>query len=157
MNPIMDITKDKIERFGHILLGVFDTVDEFPGDTSEIGQAPFIYTIGMAADDLPEFLILGAASNAFGIVLNDLCQRARANGAFQDGQLVSLGGNYPVRIIDADDRAQRFYTIQAGQYWQRQDYRVQQVLVPDKQGRFAGEPGCSEPYCNVPVLAARPH
>jgi hypothetical protein len=40
--------------------------------------------------------------------------------AFDDGELVSLGGKFPLKVITAnDDRAQSEFTIQAGQYLDR--------------------------------------
>jgi hypothetical protein len=91
-------------------------------------------------------------------VLDDLSQTMIERGsAFADGELVKLGGKYPFKIIDADQRAHDEYTIQAGQYHDTEDYRVQQVLIPDRNGRYPDDPECQQPYATVPVLGHRRH
>jgi hypothetical protein len=43
----------------------------------------------------------------------------------------------PGKII-WDDRAKCEFTIQARQHYSHEDYAVQQLLVPDRAGRFFG-------------------
>ena len=117
---------------------------------AEADARSFAYTIGNWIVGLPELLIIGTAKGA---LLNDLSQMMIARGAaFADGELVNLGGKYPAKIIDADQRAQAGYTIQAGQYHGHEHYRVQQVLMPDRNGRFPDDPECQRPYSTLPVL-----
>ena len=115
------------------------------------GEKPsFAYTIGNWLAKLPELLIIGTTK---GYILNDFSQKMIERGsAFDDGELVSLGGRFPVKIINADARAQRDYTIQAGQYLGVEDYLVQQVLTPDRNGCFPDDPACQHPYSTIPVL-----
>jgi len=116
-------------------------------------DSPFCYTIGNQQLDLPELLMF--VSPKAGGILNVLSERMIERGrAFDDGELVDCGGKFPVRIINADERAKNEFTIQAGEVF-GQDYEVQQVLAPDRSGRFPGEPGCDAPYKDVPVLQAR--
>src|SRR5438034_11618292 len=104
----------------------------------KIGRPSFAYTIGNWLAKLPELLIIGTTK---GSVLNDLSQKMIERGsAFDDGEIVSLGGRFPVKIINADERAQRDYTIQAGQYLGGEYYTVQQVLACDRNGRFPDHP-----------------
>jgi hypothetical protein len=77
---------------------------------------------------------------------------------FTDGELVSLGGKFPVKVVDIDaERARREYTVQAGQYYDDENYEVQQVLVPDRNGRFPGEPEVQAPFSDVPILRTARH
>jgi hypothetical protein len=117
----------------------------------EEDSLPFAYTIGNALKGLPELLMVGTSK---GGLLNDLSQKMIDRGrGFDDGEIVSLGGKFPVKIITANDgRAQREFTIQAGQYLDRQDYVVQQVLVPDRSGRYPDDPQCQPPFSTFPVL-----
>ena len=116
---------------------------------AEENLLPFAYTIGNALKGLPELLIIGTIK---GELLNDLSEKMLDRGdAFDDGELVSLGGKFPVKIITADDgRAQRDFTIQAGQYLGREDYAVQQVLVCDRSGHYPDDPQCQAPYSLSP-------
>jgi len=117
---------------------------------------PFAYTIGNSLVDLPELLIIGTREGA---LLNDLSEKMLDRGrAFDDGELVNLGGKFPVKIITTNDvRAQSEFTIQAGQFLDREDYVVQQVLVPDRSGRYPDDPRCQEPFSSFPVLRTLPH
>jgi hypothetical protein len=76
---------------------------------------------------------------------------------FADGECVDLGGKFPVKIIIADQRAQRDYTIQASQYFGSDDYAVQQVLMPDRNGYFPDNPQCQPPYSTFPILKGSAH
>src|SRR5215472_9890360 len=111
-----DIEND-IRRYGRSVMCI-GAEDDSPA---------FAYTIGNVNVGLPELLMIGTLDGA---PLNPLSQKMIERGsAFDDGEVVSIGGKYPVKIIDADERAHDDYTIQAGQYLGHEDYRVQQVLI----------------------------
>jgi hypothetical protein len=57
-----------------------------------------------------------------------------------------------MKLINANASAREEYTIQAGEHFGHDEYKVMQVLIPDEDGRFPGEDGCEEPYASVPVL-----
>jgi hypothetical protein len=112
----------------------------------------FAYTIENAAKSLPELLILGVWAPAIGSVLHKLSDKLVERGrAFLDGEEVYIGGKFPVKIINADQRAQHDYTCAATGRFGAGNYTVQQVLAPDLNGRFPGDPDCCPPY-NTPVL-----
>jgi hypothetical protein len=72
----------------------------------------FAYTIGNHVIGLPELLVIGTSQGGF---LNDLLLKLiERDCAFACGERVSLGGKFPVKIIDADRPARDDYTIQAG-------------------------------------------
>jgi hypothetical protein len=111
---------------------------------------PFAYTIGNSITGLPELLIIGTTQ---GNVLNALSLKMIEHGqGFADGECVDLGGKFPVKIIIANQRAKRDYTIQATEHFGRDDYAVQQVLIPDRNGRFPDDPQCQHPYSTFPIL-----
>jgi hypothetical protein len=127
---------DDINRTGRTVICVGDDI-------------PFAYTIGNQLVDLPELLVIGTID---GRMLNPLSTIMIGNGrGFHHDEVVSIGGALGVKIIDADIRkAQEKYTIQAGRLGR--DYRVQQVLIPDRVGRFPDDPRCEPPYSTVPIL-----
>lgn len=53
-------------------------------------------------------------------------------------------------MIATSDAARRNYTIQAGQFYGHEDYEVQQILFPDRSGRYLDDPRCDY---RLPVLA----
>jgi hypothetical protein len=129
-------TREAIERHGWSVIRV-------------LGEPTFMYTIGHYASGLPELLLFGPPDTAFALEL--LSREMRSRGAaFHHGELVNIGGRLPLKILDAGLEAQSDFTIWVGQF--TDDYRVQQVLIPDLNGKYPGEPECLPPYATVPVL-----
>jgi hypothetical protein len=119
------------------------------------GRDPgFVYTIGNAERGLPELLAVGVAAavamNALGAIMREMDRR------FADGAVVDIGGKCPVRVIDACPTVKRKFTIQAGRFLETDDYDVQQVVVPDPQGRFPGDPDCAAPWRDLPLYPRKP-
>jgi len=135
-----------IERTGRSVMCVFGGED----------TPPFAYTIGNYLNGLPDLLVIGLHDGSF---LNDLSQKMIERGAaFSDGELIDLGGKHPVKVITATDaRARADYTIQAGRFYGFEHYALQQVLIPDKEGRFPDNPDCAQPYAAMPVLGQGRH
>jgi len=77
---------------------------------ADVDTPSFAHTIGNALKGLPELLIIGTHKGA---LLDDLSQKMIERGrAFDDGELVSLGGKFPVKIITTNDaRAQSEFAI----------------------------------------------
>lgn len=129
-----------IASYGCHVMGVFADADD--------GTPPFSYTVGNAQRGLPELLVIGLIDNGVLNMLSDLM--VERGGKFDDGELVSLGGPCPVCIIEASDKVQDQYTLQA-KHWAPNGYAVMQIVLPDKHGRFPWDAGCEAPYCNMPV------
>ena len=72
-----------------------------------------------------------------------MIERARA---FDDRELVEIGGKYPTMAIHAKASVKDNFTIQAGQFLGHQDYRVIQMLFTDPNGIFPTQPGCDPLY-----------
>jgi hypothetical protein len=114
---------------------------------------PFCYTIGNAERGLPELLLIGVGrdgSGALNVASEIIIERGKA---FDDGELVSLGGKYSVKVVNADPEVKQFYTVQAGEILEHQNYHVQQVIACDRQGRFPDDPACEEPYASYPICS----
>lgn len=126
-----------IYRRGQHLVGVFDPDGRDP---------PYTYTIGNYEKELPEILQIGAPSRQIGWALNTIGERQRQSGLLLG--VIDLGGDFPVKLVDVTDipRVKRDFTIQVGVHYRTADYRVTQLYVPDKKGRFPDEKGCAAPY-----------
>jgi hypothetical protein len=79
--------------------------------------------------------------------------REERRAPFQHHELVSVGGRFPVKIVNASGRAREEFTVVVGGYYRTENYRVQQIVLCDTQGKFPGDPGCAEPYASQYVLA----
>lgn len=112
---------------------------------------PFVYTVGMYRQGLPELLCIGNFNPMeVGHLLNFLCQRMRENGApLKDREFV--GGVFPVLTRLAGDAAKACYTLQTTRYFGHVEYAVQQVILTDPHGHSPECPAC-DPNFKVPLL-----
>ena len=116
------------------------------------GEPAFSYTVGNSAVNLPELLVIGPQPHNILGVINHLSKMQRdREHPFADGEIISLGGKFPVKAIIAGDKKEEYATL-AYQFAKSENVDVIQILVPDRNGRFPGDPDCAEPFCNCPVL-----
>jgi hypothetical protein len=148
-DDIRDLIREHIERYGqHVVC-----VQRSEGDPPDF--RPFVYSIGNHEHGLPELLLVGSADDVFLRLVNRLgeIQRERRR-AFAHEERVSLGGNFPVRILDVGKAAHDEYAVQAGVYYGTEDFRVRQILLCDKEGRWPDDPNCGAPYSRQPILSS---
>jgi hypothetical protein len=139
---------EKITASGQCVQVVYRTENEPPD------KQPFMYTIGNFHHGLPELLIVDTDKTPFANILNRLGEMQRERGrAFADEELVSVGGKFPVRIVDAGIIGRTKYATFVGIFYGTQNYEVRQVVLPDTQGRWPDTPGCDLPYRRQPILS----
>lgn len=150
--PLTDAMREQIRRHidahGQHLMRILLTESD-PADA-----LPFVYTIGNHEHGLPELLLIGFTEPEFMNLVNRLgeIQRERKRG-FEHGELVDLGGTFPVRIVEAGTVGRDQYAVQAGVFYGTDDYRVRQILICDDAGRFPDHAECDPPYRSQPVLS----
>lgn len=117
----------------------------------------FTYTTGLAERNLPEFLMVGFAPESAHWIIMQAVNIVKERGRrFEHGE-VYLVDDDPVKalvFLDARDSVKDDYTLQTGQYYQTEDYEVQQIMLPDKEGRFPNDPACE--YYLQPILSREP-
>jgi hypothetical protein len=146
-----DVRKN-IKRYGRAVFGIFPDQD-MKDPTNEV----FAYSIGNALKGLPELLIVGMYNETAKQLINILSEKQLQRGhAFDDGELVSLGGKHPVLVVAAGDEVKERYTIQVKNFV-GEPYDVMQIVMCDKEGRFPGQEGCAPPYANVRVYRRAMH
>jgi len=135
-----------IAQHGRHIMGVFP----FEDSDDPINEC-FMYTVGNHPKGLPELLLIGTIE--LGAMLDALSRKMiERNRAFDDGELVPLkGGKFPVSLIDTADAVKDSFTIQAGQHFGHETYRVMQVVLPDLRGKYPWQRKCASPYCRVKV------
>ena len=116
---------------------------------------PFVYSIGNHERGLPELLILGHADDDHMWILNFLGDLQRNRGKpFHHGELVSVGGTLPVKLVTTGPIGREEYAVQVGVYYGTEQYTVMQVLLCDPAGRYPDDPECDEDYRSPqPVLS----
>ena len=112
----------------------------------------FSYTIGNHERGLPELLVIGSRRGTY---LNEMSERMIKQGkAFDHGEVINTNGKYRIKIINTTHKAHESYTIQAGVYYKTQNYKVQQIILSDEEGRLPGEVGCAPGFADIPILVA---
>lgn len=117
----------------------------------------FAYTTGLAEKDLPEFLMVGFAPESSHAIIMMAYEEMKKRGRRFEDREVFLVDDDPQKalvFLDARDSVKDDFTIQTGQYYQTEDYQVQQIMVPDREGRFPNDPACE--YYLQPILAREP-
>jgi hypothetical protein len=138
--------RTNIAKHGRCIQAVGET------ESDALGLEPFSYTVGNHGLGLPELLIVGTTK--FSGILNRLSEIQRDRGrAFEHEELVSIGGTFPLRIIDTGDLGHREYACFARLYYDSNTVEVRQVLIPDTKGRWPDTPGCDAPYRDQPILS----
>jgi hypothetical protein len=141
--------KQKIDEFGHAVIGVFSTEDA-PGP-------PFTYTIGMFEKYGFEILVFGIPHQFAGMILNDIGDMLRDGGKFDLNTPDDRWANMPVKFMETDDTAHGF-VVQADNYYE-QKVRVLQLVLPDKNGKFFDEAGYDHEYMShrQPICTTTQH
>jgi hypothetical protein len=136
---------DNIEKHGQHVMSVAAGTAPADGD--------FAYTIGNHECGMPELLITGKISYSFAPLLNQLGKVQRDRGfGFRDNEIVSLGGKYPVYMVDAGDAGRTQCAKFVGAYYGTNDFALLQVIFPDPEGRWPGDPGCAEGFASQRIL-----
>lgn len=128
---------------------------QFIGVMPEKKLVGFAYTIGNHLKGAPELLILGnLKAEAWVSILNRLSDcMVEIERPFADGEIVDMGGKYGLQVWNTTLIAKLEYTRQATEFYQHQEYTVQQVVVPDPQGRYPADKRCHRRY-RVPLLCS---
>ena len=115
-------------------------------------EPAFFYTIGNQEKQLPELLVIGNFKSIdMCTILTTLSDNMIKDGVYKSGDAIDLGGEYPLLIYSTTQEAKQHYTFQAGQFYANEDYKVMQVVIPDKKGCYPPDSKCHKDY-QVPVL-----
>jgi hypothetical protein len=146
VNKILRQQQEHIDTIGWAVTGVFPR----EGDDG----APFAYTIGLTERGSPELVISGLDTGTMHALLNDLAGRVfdRAE-RFSDGQRISdLLNGYDAAVIDGA-LTEELWPGTAVVRYGRNAVRLQQIVWPDREGRFPWEPGYALASDVQPLLA----
>lgn len=132
---------ESIQKHNRFVMGVM----------GDVNSPAFMYSIGNHLVGLPEIICVGIHEQA---IMNFWCD-AMIKKKFAHGDLITwanadVGCRVSVPYDMRDVREN--YTVQAGQFYDHQNYDVIQMIIPDKRGRFPGNPLCEAPYSQLPIL-----
>jgi hypothetical protein len=140
------------ELFQHIANTIAQRKRQIVGVGKDKNTPAFAYTIGNQEKGLPELLIVGNFDpKLVTLILDRMSDQMLEQGKpFDDGTVVNFGSTDSVAVWNTNAAALR-YTYQAGQFYGNEDYKVQQVVMPDRKGRYPEDPLCHKGY-KVPVM-----
>lgn len=103
-------------------------------------DSPFSYTVGLHYKKLPELIMVGISPQIAIRILNDCAEKMVVNGAgFKHGCLLDDLANMPLAIIDVIDSKKKECAVQAYNHYQHWDFGMQQLVMPDRSGKFPWE------------------
>lgn len=114
----------------------------FPDEGGE--GTTFHYTEGRALFEAPDLLIVGMPPQVGHAILNEAVRLQSAGEiALADGVEIPpdvLLAKYPCRVIRCDPEASEMY---GAMNFSDKEIEAYQLVWPDPEGRFPGEPGCT--------------
>lgn len=116
------------------------------------GNPVFMYTIGLHKKGLPELLMIGLIDVS---LMNYIAEMLEKRGEAFDEGLLDIGGKCPLKVVNCHQVAvSNSYTCQVALALEiaEEDYKVQQLVIPDTKGRFPGDNGVDPVYGNLPVI-----
>lgn len=132
--------RDAIRANGLFVMAVLD----------EDPMKNLFYTVGNHARGHPELLtVAGADVDQATDILVYFSVRGMSKGKLVPGDVLVDGGKFPMRLVDAP-RARDVMHV-AERYYNHRDFGVLQLVVPDTNGVFPGEPGCQRPYSDQTI------
>lgn len=146
------LTEEERERFVEFYRQIGDNIRTHGQHVQGVGASPpFFYTIGNAGAGLPELLMIGAFPLDIVMpALNIIGHNMREAGKAPEPGLLDIDWTYPFKLRECTPRARRDFTIQAGQFYRREDYRVMQVMLCDKAGRYQDDDACTLAKVELP-------
>lgn len=142
---VMSSILDHIDEIGHSVMGVF-------GDETE---PAFAYTIGLLRQDRPELVVVGVDPRIGHGILNSAAALDQPLEVGREYDKVVVG--YKVRIAEPSPEVIEAMTLSQSynaQFGEGTPFRALQIVWPDPQGRYPGDPGYDAAYYRqmIPVL-----
>jgi Domain of unknown function (DUF4262) len=134
-----------IDKVGWAVTAVLPTDDD-PG-------APFAYTVGLTARGHPELIIAGLDPATAQVLLNDLASRVYDKAVrFTHGQRISdLLAGYDAVVIDGRG-TDELHPGAAYAHYGKDRVVLQQIVWPDRDGRFPWNTGYAYPADTQPLI-----
>lgn len=153
-----------IARWGHAVQSVGYGGCSVPGCTCGPSATPWTYSIGLTDVGQPELVVLGLEPDITVTLVNEVASRRRAGLLSNDeASFVHAGSSF--RLVDVPDRWYRldinrmaaWFTHYARPGMSQRALVVQQIVWPDRFGRFPDDPEADPLFRRrQPMLRDRP-
>ena len=128
--------RDDITQMGRHVIGVG-------------GEPSFTYTIGHLFVGKPDLIMVGTSPQIATTIFNHIGSNLELSERLvhlNEGDLLDIGGQFPLKIHVCGARVRAEYTVQAGQFYRMESYKVLQLIVPDMTGRYPDDPECDQRF-----------
>lgn len=136
VNDLVQQVRDNILKFGWHMTGVFPTPES---------SLPtfFSYTTGMLDHGHPELVVFGLDPKVANQLVAAMYENYILEGhIFEDGEEIEDLANFPLRFRSAPSNHPD-YPLGIGRYvYQRDDFPVLQIVLPDAKGLWPWEDNC---------------
>ncbi|TDB84086.1 DUF4262 domain-containing protein [Micromonospora fluostatini] len=145
LDEFFDNQQQHIDRFGWAVTAVLP----FTGET----DTHIAYTVGLTEHDVPELVIAGLEPHIAHALLNDLARRVHdhAHRLTHGQQIDDLLLGYPAVIVEGP-ATEALHPGAAHARYGADRVRLQQIVWPDRQGRFPWDDGYEYPGYVQPLL-----
>ncbi len=110
-------------------------------------EPSFAYTIGLSEKYGTELIILGVNPRYGMQFLNYIKDEILEKGiALEAGTPTEVGANYPAVFRECEWAKVKYYGVQAFEYYERDDIKFVQVVMPDAKGKFPDDPDFDVSY-----------
>jgi len=116
----------------------------------------FVYTVGLHLKNLPELIMVGLSPSKTQSIINDCGEWMVENGEFKHGTQIDDLANMPTVIIDVAFDEKEEYAIQAFNYYGHWEFRMQQLVMPDKNWLFPWDHGFSQKMASAQTVLGNP-
>ena len=111
------------------------------------------HTLGLAAQGLPELILVGLDEMTSRIALNTLAKRMLAGESIATGvRITEILSTYSVLLQEVDAAAAAQYLKFAQPFANGKPLKAYQVIWPDPAGRFPGEPDYDTSWLEIQPL-----
>lgn len=110
---------------------------------------PFSYTVGLSRQEHPELIVFGLpAEVAHGVLHAAVSRMKEEGGRFEDGAIVDRIATIPLKARHLSEDLFGHFSLAAVRQSEKHETSLEviQIVLPDRNGCFPGDPGCSESF-----------
>lgn len=150
LDGLPDFIADYVEIGKWAVIGVL-------GETTEQGhKSTFSYTVGLHYQNLPELIMVGLNASLAIYILNHCAEMMIEQGEFVHGTQIDELASMPTVIIDVQKEGKKSHAAQAYNHYRHWGFRMQQLVMPDKNGLFPWEKDYCKKMQTIQSILGRP-
>lgn len=146
IDAVFNKIKDSVQSGHWMVIGV--------GASHSEDYPHYCYTVGLHSHGLPEIILFGLPMETGQSILNTAADQVLNNGtALPHGTQLDKVASKPLVLVDVPESEKKYeLTNMVRQYYRSTNYRLQQLVMPDKQGRFPWQKSVDPKFLRIQPL-----